>query len=106
MTIDQIMRPARGVGDCGGVGVDAEVVIEGGEDFAEFHGTFRGLTAEPVGCADDLAGLHAAAAQYAAGYAGPVVAAAVFIDRRAAAEFAPGDDRHILVHAALVEILD
>jgi len=41
--------------------VDAEIVVEGGEDFAEGDRSFGGFAAEAIGGADDLAGFHSAA---------------------------------------------
>ena len=86
--------------------VDAEVAIERGDHVLEVDRAIGGAFAQPVGRADDLAGLHAAAGQECAADLRPVVAAGTIVDLRRAAEFAPGDDRHIVEHAADVEIFD
>ena len=88
------------------VDVDAQVVVERGEDFLEVDRAVLGLGAQAIGRADDLAGAHAAAGQQGAGDVGPVVAAGVLVDLGRAAEFAPDDDRDVLVQAAVVQVLD
>ena len=86
--------------------VDAEVVVERGEDFAEGDGAVDGVFAQAVRRADHLAGPHAAAGQQGAADLRPVVAAGVFVDLRRAAEFAPDDDRHVAIQPALVQVFD
>src|SRR5581483_9270838 len=87
---DQVLRAAGGVVDERGVHVDAQVVVQRGEDFAVSDRAVGGVFAQAVGGADDLAGTHAAAGHEAATHRGPVVAARVVVDARRAAELAPG----------------
>ena len=86
--------------------IDTEVMVKGGKDFAESNGAFVGFAAKPVGGADGLAGVHAAAGKQGAGDARPVIAAGVGVDFGGAAEFAPNDEGDVFVHAALVKVVD
>src|SRR5436305_1729905 len=56
VAVDQKLRAAGEVGDGGLVHVDAEVVVERGEDFAELDGAVFGFGANSVGGADHLSG--------------------------------------------------
>ena len=103
---DEVARATLGVFDGGGVHVDAEVVVEGGEDFLKGDGAAVGFAAETVGGADDLAALHAAAGEEGHGDAGPVVATDLGADARGAAEFAPDEDGDVFVESALVEVVN
>ena len=94
------------VGEGDFVHIDAEVMVERGEDFAEGDGAVCGLRADLVGGADDLAVAHVAASEHGAGDAGPVVAPAFGIDDGGAAKFPPDDDGDVLLHAALVQVCD
>src|SRR6185312_9929124 len=82
VVVDEVLRPAGQVGDGGLAAVDAEVVVEGGEDLAEGDGALGAFAGLPVGCADDLPAAHPAARKHRARDARPVVAAAVLVDRR------------------------
>src|ERR1051325_4238516 len=99
--IDEKLRAAREIVDRDFVHVGAQIVVKRGEYFAEGHGPFHRFAAEPVSRADDLPGLHPAAEEHGAGDARPMIASAVLVDRRRAAELAPNDDRNVLVTAAL-----
>ncbi len=89
-----------------GVGIDAEVVVNGGQDVLIGDRPAGGRAAELVGRADDLANLHAAAEQEGRVDPGPVVAAAVLVDLGRAAEFAPDDHGDVAVEPAEVDVLD
>src|SRR5262249_7673843 len=102
----QVLRPASRVVDVDDVGVDAEVAIDRGDDFAGGDGALGGDFAEAVGGADDAARFHAAAGHQAAADRRPVIAAGAAVDSRRPAELAPADDRHVIQHAARVEVLD
>src|SRR6185503_15833970 len=67
------LRASREVGNRDLVHVDAEVVIERGEDFAETHGPLAGFAPETVRRADDVAGLHATAGEHRAVRPRPVI---------------------------------
>ena len=86
--------------------IDAEVAIERGEHFGKVNGAIDDLAAEPVGGADHLPGAEATAGEEPAADLRPVVAPGVFVDQRRASELPPGDDGHVLVEAAGMEILD
>src|SRR5947208_720177 len=101
--VEEVLGAAGGVGDGDGAGVDAEVVIERGHDVLIVNRPADGSGGVAVGFADYLAGAHSATGEQRHADSGPVVAAAVFGDRRRAAEFAPGDDRDVVDQAALVE---
>ena len=104
--VHEVLRATGEVGEGDLVRIKADTVVERGEDFAEVEGAVIGLAAEAVRGADDLAGPHAAAGQHGAGNLRPVVAAGVVVDLRRAAELAPKDHRHVLVQAALMQVLD
>lgn len=104
--VDEVVGTAGEVGDGDLIGVDAELVIECGEDLAEVDTAVGDFAAEAVGGTDDVAGFHAAAGEEGAADLRPVVAAAVFVDLWGAAEFAPCDDGDVFVHAAEVEVFD
>src|SRR5436309_2834606 len=57
--VDQVLRPAGRVGQHGRVHVDAEVLVDGGDDLAGVNGPGDGVFAEAVGGADGLASAHA-----------------------------------------------
>ena len=82
------------------------MAIERGEHFGKVNGAVDDLAAEPVGGADHLPGPEAAAGEEPAADLRPVVAPGVLVDQRRASELPPGDDGHILVEAAGMEILD
>src|ERR1044071_2345649 len=104
--VDQVLGPAAEVGD-GDLGhVDAEVVVEGGEDVAEEDRAIGGFAAPAIGGADDLAGFHAPACQHGAGDPGPVIATGVLVDGRGPAELAPDDDGDVAVQALGLEIVE
>ena len=103
---DEVVGAAFGVGDGGGVDVDAEVAVEGGEDFGEGDGAAVCLAAEAVGGADDLTVGHAAAGEEGHGDAGPVVAPDLGTDDGGAAKLAPDEDGAVFVEAALVEVFN
>ena len=104
--VEQEMRAVGGVVDHGVLDVDAELVIERGEDILIVHGPILRFLAQAVGRTDHLAHPHAAAGQEGARGSGPVVAAGGFVDPRRAAEFAPGDHADVLVQAAGVQVFD
>ena len=104
--VEQEVGAVGGVVDHGVLDVDAELVIERGEDILIMHGPILRFLAQAVGRTDDLAHAHAAAGQEGARRPGPVVSAGGFVDARGAAEFAPGDDADILVEPAGVQIFD
>jgi hypothetical protein len=91
-----------------GSGIDAERVVDGGEQFGRMHGVFGGGGAGLVGFAVDVAALDARAADDAGVAVGPVVAAvgAVAVAGGAdaflgaAAELADRDDQGFVEQAA------
>ena len=89
-----------------GVGVDAQVVVDGGQDVVVVDRSAGGRAAELVGRADDLADLHAAAGEQGRVDPRPVVAAGVLVDLGRAAELAPDDHRDVPVQTAGVDVLD
>lgn len=104
------------------VGVDAEVVVERGDEVLDADSAFGGVFASDVGGADDLAGGDAAAAEDERHRAGPVIAAGLHrtgraagdaaagtrrvVDLRSAAEVAADDDQRAAVEAPFVNLFD
>src|SRR4051812_4438167 len=103
-------------------GVNAEVLVDGGEEVAGAAGALNDVFAAFVAGADDAAGLDAAAGPDIRKGAGPVVAAgldgagggagvagtgaAVEADLGRAAELAGDDDEDAPIEAAGVDVLD
>ena len=87
-------------------GVNSELVIERGEDFAKMHAAIGDLPAEPVGRANDLAGFHTPTRQQSTPKLRPVIAAPILVNLRCAAKLSSGHHRHILIHPPLVQILN
>ena len=54
----QVVGTAREIRQGDAVGINAELVIQGGEDFAEVHPAFRNLAPEAVRRADHLTSFH------------------------------------------------
>src|SRR4051812_20866096 len=104
--INQILRTAGEIGQGCGCDVDAEVMIKGGEDFAELDGAINRFASEAIGGADDLTSFHSAASEQGAGDARPMVASAIFVDRRSAAEFTPDDNRNIFFETTIVDVIN
>src|SRR5262245_30309706 len=94
--LDEKLGAAGGIGEAGLRHVDAQVLVERGEDLLEVDGTLGGFFAEAVGGADDLADAHSAAGEERAAYVRPVVAAGLFVDARSAAELAPNNHGHVV----------
>ena len=65
-----------------------------------------GALATGAGLADRLAHAHAAAGHERRHDRGPVVAARAAVDSRRPSELAPHDGHDVVLHAALVQILD
>jgi hypothetical protein len=58
-TLDEILRSSSRVDDLGDLGVDAQVVVERGDDLLHVDGSILGMLAEAVGRADGLAAADA-----------------------------------------------
>src|SRR5437016_262235 len=86
--------------------IQAQVVIDGGENLAEGDGPVGGIFAQVIGGADGLAAAHAAAGEESAADLRPVIAAGTTVDTRCAAELAPDHHSHIVQHAALVQVFN
>src|SRR5579884_2374474 len=104
--IDDVLRPPRRVSGGCHLRMDAEIVIESGENFAESHGAIAGVFTQAIGSADDLPCLHAATGQQSAAHLRPMIAASLLVDARCPPEFTPSDDRHVTEHSACVQIVD
>src|SRR5258708_14869874 len=78
--VHQEMRPALQVLHGGRTQVDAEVVVDGREDFLEVDRAVLGDFRQSMGRAIHLAAPHAAAPQYGAGARGPMFHSASLID--------------------------
>src|SRR5207245_2861393 len=89
--VRQVLRSSGRVVDEMRGGVEAEVLVDSGQDFAMVDRTGDGVFAQAVGGADGLAGVHTAARHKGAADRRPVVAAGAIVDPRRAAEFAPGN---------------
>ena len=83
------------------VGVEAELVQDGGVDVGDVMAVFNGMEAEFVGGAVDDAGFDAAAGEPCAEALGMMVAAGAFGARRAP-EFGTENDQGVVEHAALL----
>src|SRR5205807_3734027 len=106
--LDQFARLVELVVD-DGAGIDADAVVDGGEELAGVDGFFDGGGGGLVGLAVDQAALDAGAGDDAGVAIGPVIAAVVVVvvaagadaALRAAAELAHGYHQRFRQHAAL-----
>ena len=88
-------------------GIDAQALVERGEQVADAEpGSSPDVHAVLAGGAVDLTALDGPAADHDRPAARPVIAAAVLVDARRAAELAHPHDDGVLPHAAVVQILD
>lgn len=86
--------------------IDAEGLVNGGDDFTRGDGALGGVAADVVGFADDFAAFDAAAGEVHGPAVRPVVATTSGIDLGRAAEFREAGDHGVVEHAALEEVLD
>ena len=98
-------RAAVVVGKRGGR-VDAQHVVERGQDVLRSIGLSCWHGRGAVGGTDDLAHFQSAADEHCTAGLRPMVAAAARIDLGRATKLAPYDDRHIAIEAAVVEVID
>ena len=98
------MGAVGGVVDHDVLDVDAELMIERGEDVLIMHGPILWFLAKTVGRTDDLARSHATACKQRARRLGPVVSTGRLVDAWGATELTPGDDTDILVQTASMQI--
>ena len=103
---DQVLRSTSWVGDGRRAGIDAQVVVDRGDDFLHVNRAIECVLAESVGRSDGLTCSHAASGQQAATDSRPVIASGVRIDSRSTTEFAPHGDGCVVQHASVVEILN
>lgn len=89
--------------------VDAEVVVDRGEQVLRVERAFGGVFGFGVGGSDDLAHAESSAGDQSGLSLRPVVSAEATVggrDARSAAELADGDDEDFFVEAALVDVFD
>src|SRR5262249_33540157 len=86
--------------------VDAEVVVDRGQDVAVVDGVVARLGGGGVGGADNLAHLHAATGDNGTVHPRPVVAARALVDLWGAPELAPNHHGGRVIEAACVDVLD
>src|ERR1041385_447818 len=106
MSVNQILRPARKVGNGCRRHINSKIMIKRRENFVESHRTLDYFPAQALCGADDLSRLHPPAGQQTTRNLWPMIAASVFVDRRGSSEFAPNHDGHILVQASIMQILN
>src|SRR3954464_4962186 len=99
---NQILWAAAQIGGGRSAAVDAHVVVERREQFAERDGPRSGFTANAVRRSDHLAALHSTTGHQGKVYCRPVVAADLAANLRCSAEFTHDHHRAVLVQAALV----
>ena len=88
-------------------GIDAQGVVEGAEHLGHVQGPILGIFAAAAGGADGLTHLQAAARHQGGHDRRPVIpAAVVIVDLRRSAELAPHHRHHVLVQAAIVQVLN
>ena len=88
------------------VGVDAELIVDGGHEVGSTDGVFFGFAAEGIGSAIDEPFFDPASCEHDGEDAGPVIAAAVFVDFRSAAELGGEHDEGVVEHAAIAEVAE
>src|SRR5262245_36663371 len=106
MVIDQVLGPPGQVANSGLVCINAQLPIEGCQHFSKVNWPIDNLTPKAICMPDSLARLQAAAGQQSATDLRPMVAASVLVNDRSSPKFAPGDNRHILLEAPMVQVFD
>src|SRR5436190_946905 len=104
--LNQVLGPTAQIQNRRRVRINAQVVIERGKYFLKTDRPVLGAFGLTMSGADYLAGAHTAACQQGTGDGRPVIASAVRVDFGSPAKLAPDDDRHILVEAAHVQIIN
>src|SRR5262245_38910258 len=120
--IDDGGRPAVEILDCDVSVINAEVVIDSGQEITGATDLIDGILPSFVGSSDKAAGLDAAAGPDVGKRARPMVSAGLqtasrgagiagtgaglIVDFRRASKFTRDDDQHTVVQAPLVDILD
>ena len=88
------------------VGVDAELVVNGGHEVGGVDPILFGFATERVGSAVNHPFFDSASCEHHGEDAGPVIAAAVLVDFRGAAEFGGEHDEGVVEHAAIAEVAE
>lgn len=88
------------------VGGDAELVVDGGHEVGGIDRVFFGFASEGVGGTVDHAFFDPATRKHYGEDAGPVIAAAVFVNFRGAAEFGGEHDEGVVEHAAVAKVAE
>src|SRR5687767_13710440 len=103
LAVDEAERTSLPVEDRE-MGVDAEGVVEGGDDVFGGDGIGGGMGGEPVLRAEDLSPPDAAAGHDQAEATGPVVAAAILVEPGGPPELPHHDHEGLVEQAAEVEV--
>src|SRR5437879_4151414 len=104
MAIHQIVRAASQIRDCDLIWVDAKTVVKCRKNLAKINRPFGRFSTEAIRCADQLPGAHPSACQQSTRNSRPMIAPRIFINGWGPPEFAPNNNRNILVESALVQI--
>src|SRR5262249_42794145 len=86
--------------------VDAQIVVERGENVLEGDRPILGVSGGLVGRAGDLAGAHTAAGQQGEIDGRPVIAAGILVDLGSAAEFAPDYNRDVFIETTEMQVFN
>ena len=105
MAVDEVLRSTRKVIH-GRVFGDSQEAVERRVDFTEMNRSVRDFTAQAIGRANDLSRPETTTSNQAATDAGPMIPSGVFVDLWGSAKFAPRDHSNVLIHSALVEVLN
>ena len=88
------------------MGIDTEVVIDGGQHVAEMNGSVDGGCPELVGRPDHLTDLHAATSENRRVDSCPVIAPGILVDLGRAAELTPDHHGDVAIKPAGVDVLN
>src|SRR6266851_1000488 len=104
--VEDVHGPAVAVGESL-AGIDSQGVVESAEHLGGLDGPIFGMLAAAAGTADGLTHLQAAASHQSRHNRRPVVpSAVVVVDLGRAAELAPHHRDYILIHTAIVKVLN
>ncbi len=102
---DQVLRSTGEVAERR-IGRHAEEAVQRRMHFAKVNRSIGNLAAETIGSANHLSATEAATGDQSPSDLRPMVATGVGVDSRRAAKLAPGDNSHIVEHAAFIKVAD
>lgn len=103
--VEQMLRTALRIDQCGAMWIDSQVVINRGKHVLIVDGTRDHDAGSPVGLTDDLPPSQSSSRQNRGADLGPVVSStSLRVDSRRAAKLTPGHDQHVIQLASFFQV--